>query len=96
MISKQRVDNVTVIWTIEIDQDNFAVTDKLILQSKKCRKKSSFVQDIYTRNNIVWKLARGYCLCYCKTSSLVPDSTECTTNFFTEECSTLFVQPKIK
>ena len=31
--------------------------------------------------NIVWKLARGYCLCYCKTFSLVPDSTECTKNF---------------
>ena len=26
---------------------------------------------------IVWKLARGYFLCYCKTFSLVPDSTEC-------------------
>ena len=33
---------------------------------------------IVTRKNIVWKLARGYCLCYCKTFSLVPDSTECT------------------
>ena len=37
---------------------------------------------IITRNNIVWKLARGYCLCYCKTFSLVPDSTECTKFFF--------------
>ena len=37
-----------------------------------------FYQNIVTRNNIVWKLARGYCLCYCKTFSLVPDSTECT------------------
>ena len=36
---------------------------------------------IVTRNNIVWKLAHSYCLCYCKTFSLVPDSTECT-NFF--------------
>ena len=34
--------------------------------------------NIVIRNNIVWKLARGYCLCYCKTFSLVPDSTECT------------------
>ena len=34
---------------------------------------------IVTRNNIVWKLARGY-LCYCKTFSLVPGSTECTKN----------------
>ena len=32
---------------------------------------------LITKNNIVWKLARGYCLCYCKTFSLVPDSTEC-------------------
>ena len=51
---------------------------------------------IATRNNIVWKLACGYCLCYCKTFSLVPDSTECTKFIFTEECSTLFVLPKIK
>ena len=33
---------------------------------------------IVTRNNIVWKLVRGYCLCYCKTFLLVPGSTECT------------------
>ena len=37
--------------------------------------------NIVTRNNIVWKLARSYCLCYCKTFSLVPDSTERTKNF---------------
>ena len=30
------------------------------------------------RNNIVWELARGDCLCYCQTFSLEPDSTECT------------------
>ena len=53
-------------------------------------------QIIVTRNNIVWKLAHGYCLCYCKTFSLVPDSTECTKKIFTEECSTLFVPLKIK
>ena len=29
------------------------------------------------RNNIVWKLACGYCLSYCKIYSLVPDSEEC-------------------
>ena len=51
---------------------------------------------IVTRNNIVWKLARGYCLCYCKTFLLVPDSTECIKFVFTKECSTLFVLPKIK
>ena len=49
---------------------------------------------IVTRNNIVSELARGYCLCYCKTFSLVLDSTECTKNFVTEKCSTL--SPKIK
>ena len=32
--------------------------------------------DIVTRKNIVWKLARGYCLCRCKTFSLVPDPAE--------------------
>ena len=37
---------------------------------------------IVTRNNIVWKLARGYCLCYCKIFSLVPDSTKCTKKIF--------------
>ena len=37
--------------------------------------------NIVTRNNIVWKLAHGYCLCYCKTFLLVPDSTECTETF---------------
>ena len=52
--------------------------------------------NIITRNNIAWKLVRGYCLCYCKTFSLVPDSTECTKTFVTEKCSTLFVSPKIK
>ena len=51
---------------------------------------------IVTRNNIVWKIACGYCLCYCKTFSLVPDSTECTKIFVTEKCSTLFGPPKIK
>ena len=51
---------------------------------------------IVTRNNIVWKFAHGYCLCYYKTFSLVPDSTECTKSFVTEKCSTLFVPPKIK
>ena len=52
--------------------------------------------NIVTRNNIVWKLAPGYCLCFCKTFSLVPGSTDCTKIFFTEECSTIFVLPKIK
>ena len=37
--------------------------------------------NIVTRKNTVWKLARGCCLCYCKTFPLVPDSTECTKFF---------------
>ena len=37
-----------------------------------------------TKKVIVWKLARGYCLCQCKTFSLVPDLTECIKNI-TEE-----------
>ena len=42
--------------------------------------------NIVTRNNIVWKLAHSYCLCYCKTFLLVPDSTECTKVFATAKC----------
>ena len=34
-----------------------------------------------TRKNIVWKLQRDYCLCYCKTFSLLPDPTQCTKIF---------------
>ena len=37
-----------------------------------------FNSNIVTRNNIVWKFARGYCLCYSKIFSLVPGSTKCT------------------
>ena len=59
-------------------------------------KTTSLCYNIVTRNNIVWKLACGYCLCYCKTFSLVPDSTECTKIFVTEKCGTLFTPPKIK
>ena len=44
---------------------------------------------IVTRKNIVWKLACSYCLCYCKTFLLVPDSTECTKIFVAKKCSTL-------
>ena len=44
-------------------------------------------QSMVTRNSIVCKLARGYCLCYCKTFSLVADSTECAKIFLTEKCS---------
>ena len=43
-------------------------------------------QIIVTRNNIVRKLARGYCSCYCKTFLLVPDSTECT-KIFLPKCA---------
>ena len=55
-----------------------------------------YYEIIVTRNNIVWKLARDYCLCYCKIFLLVPDSTECTKIFVTKKCSTWFVSPKIK
>ena len=47
---------------------------------------SNILETIVTRNNIVWKLARGCCICYCKTFSLVPDSTECT-NYFLPKCA---------
>ena len=50
---------------------------------------------IVIRNNIVWKLVHGYCLCYCKTFLLAPDSTECTKIYVNEMCSTLFVAPNI-
>ena len=43
--------------------------------------RASLTLSIVTRNNIVWKHARDYCLCYCKTFSLVADSTECTKIF---------------
>ena len=46
---------------------------------------SLFHETIVTINNIVWKLVRGYCLCYWKTFSLVPDSTECIKIFITEK-----------
>ena len=49
---------------------------------------------IVTKNNVVWKLARDYYLCYCNTFSLVPYSTECTNIFVTEKSSTLFVPLK--
>ena len=52
--------------------------------------------NIGTRNNIVWKVMGDYCLSYCKTFWLVPDSTECTKIFVTEKCSPLFMTPKIK
>ena len=41
---------------------------------------------IITRNNIVWKLACGYYLCYCKTFSLVPGSWEFT-KIFLPKCA---------
>ena len=46
----------------------------------------SIFQSIVTRNIIVRKLACGYCLCYYKTFSLVPDSTECT-KIFLPKCA---------
>ena len=72
-----------------ITEPDFNVT-KVQLQSlenklfgKILAPKSYFMDEILnlnivTRNNIVWKLVGSYCLCYCKTFWLVPDSTECT------------------
>ena len=60
-----------------VNHPDFRQTLTNILQSSSSLNTASIV----TRNNIVWKLARGYCLCYCKTFSLVPDSTECTKKF---------------
>ena len=37
--------------------------------------------NIVTRNKILWKIARGYCLCYCKTFLLERGSTECKKKF---------------
>ena len=78
-------------------KSSYCLYRNLIIFSEKNYKKQAqmFYQNIVTRNNLVWKLARGYCLCCCKTFSLLPDSTGCTV-FFIEECSTLFVPPKIK
>ena len=39
------------------------------------------VLNIVTRNNIVWKLMHSYCLCYCQTFLLVPDSADYTKCF---------------
>ena len=48
------------------------------------------ILSIATRKNIVWKLARSYCLCYCKIFSLVPDPTGCTKKTFTKKWSADF------
>ena len=49
-----------------------------------------------SRKSIVWKLARGYFLCYCLTFSLVPNPKKCEKRFFIDDCSTLFVLYKIQ
>ena len=54
------------------------------------------IKTIVTRNNIVRKLGRSYCLCFYKTILLEPDSTERTKQFLNKECNTLFVPLKIK
>ena len=50
-------------------------------QNLDIKQKFGVNASVVTRNNIVCKLARGCCLCYCKSFSLVPDSTECTKFF---------------
>ena len=44
---------------------------------------------------IVWKLA-PLLFVIARLAKLVPDSKECTENFFTEECSILSVSPEVK
>ena len=108
VITKSR--EVTLLGNTNVDylkkNDNLAIKNishlygfqQIVTKPSRITKYSKTLIDtiIVTRNNIVWKLARGYCLCYCKTFSLVPDSTECTKIFVTEKCSTLLVSPKIK
>ena len=62
----------------------------------KHRAKSFILQETIVARNTQSGNLCGYCLCYPKTFWLVLDSTECTKIFFTEECSILFVPPKIK
>ena len=84
-----------LVWNIflnTMDEQNPDNTKfKAVSKSKLPSLESTIIVmilNIVTRNNIVWKLLRGYCLCYCKTFSLVPGSTECTKSFITEKCST--------
>ena len=51
---------------------------------------------IVTTKNIVWKLWRGYCLCYCKTFRWCQASLSAQKSYITEECSIAFVLIEIK
>ena len=54
-------------------------TLQVLITIDNCSKLLTFYinSNIVTRNNIVWKLARGYCLCYCKTFSFqTPQSAQ--------------------
>ena len=70
--------------------------EKQFQTSNTCRICEKLIANIVTRNDIVWKLARGYFLCYCKTFLLVPDSAEGTKLFTEERSSALLVTPEIK
>ena len=67
-------------------------SDKVIFNYssyKLCDIEKKVLVRTFSQEITVWKLARGYCLCYCKSFSLVPDSTECTKIFVAKKCSTL-------
>ena len=69
---------------IDLNSQTLTAANYLVL--KICDKARRLINgSIVTRNNIVWKLARGYCLCYYKAFLLVSDSTECTI-FFLPKC----------
>ena len=68
IVSKLKVKLVTMIKDAGGKFDDYSISPKI--------RQILLHWGIVTRNNIVWKLACGYCLCYCKTFSLVPDSTE--------------------
>ena len=52
---------------------------------------------IIKRKYVVWKLARGYCLCYCKTFFFVSvEPHRVCKKVFTKKCSTLFLLPELK
>ena len=71
-----------IYWTEEVlgyrDVMEIWKLEMIIVKLKQTVTMNRLHLIIVTRSNIVWKLARGYCLCYCRTFSLVPDSTKCT------------------
>ena len=66
----------------------------VILHGYKYLQWHPICKTIVTRNKIVWRLAHGYCSCYWKTFSLVPDSAECTIFFSPKSAVHYFYQLK--